>query len=81
MADIVDHGIVNKDIGYIVQVGGVMLGIAALGLVGAFYCRFLLKNGGSVWKDRAPRTVHPCGEAFLFISLTVSDGDPDYPNY
>ncbi|KLU65080.1 putative ABC transporter ATP-binding protein [Desulfosporosinus acididurans] len=41
MADIVDHGIVNKDIGYIFQVGGHMLLIAAGGTLCAVAANFL----------------------------------------
>ncbi|WP_088227999.1 ABC transporter ATP-binding protein [Desulfosporosinus sp. FKB] len=41
MADIVDHGIVNKDIGYILQVGGHMLLIAAGGTLCAVAANFL----------------------------------------
>ncbi|WP_088185906.1 ABC transporter ATP-binding protein [Desulfosporosinus sp. FKA] len=41
MADIVDHGIVNKDIGYIFQVGGHMLLIAAGGTLCAVAANYL----------------------------------------
>jgi ATP-binding cassette subfamily B multidrug efflux pump len=41
MANIVDHGIQNKDIGYIMRVGGVMLVIAAFGLVCSLVAGFL----------------------------------------
>ncbi len=41
MANIVDHGIQNKDIGYIVRIGGLMLAIAALGLVCSLIAGFL----------------------------------------
>ncbi|AFM39787.1 ABC-type multidrug transport system, ATPase and permease component [Desulfosporosinus acidiphilus SJ4] len=41
MADIVDHGIVNNDIGYILQIGGHMLLIAAGGTLCAIIANFL----------------------------------------
>ncbi|WDV44245.1 ABC transporter ATP-binding protein [Clostridiaceae bacterium M8S5] len=48
MAKIVDIGIVNNDIGYIVRVGGLMLGVTAVGVGSALYTNYLgarLGNG------------------------------------
>ncbi|HET7578679.1 MAG TPA: ABC transporter ATP-binding protein [Bacillales bacterium] len=40
MSDIVDIGIVNGDISYIVKVGGIMLGVAALGVIASIAASF-----------------------------------------
>lgn len=41
MSDIVDNGIVNMDINYIIKIGGFMLMIAALGVLCAVFANFL----------------------------------------
>jgi ATP-binding cassette subfamily B protein len=64
MANIVDHGIVNKDIGYIVQVGGVMLGIAALGLACSLIAGFLSSRTAVQFGKIARRELFTRVESF-----------------
>src|SRR5918911_4739966 len=50
-ADIVDKGIVHKDIMYILQVGGVMLLIAAGGTICSIAASFLsARTAGGFWR-------------------------------
>ena len=41
MADIVNNGIINKDVNYIIRTGGIMLAAAAVGIVAAIIAAFL----------------------------------------
>ncbi len=64
MANIVDHGIQNKDIGYILRVGGLMLVIAAFGLLCSLMAGFLSSRTAVQFGKIARREIFTRVESF-----------------
>lgn len=69
MADIVDKGIARGDLGYIVQTGLIMIGVALVGVIGGFGCVFFSSIAAQSFGTDLRSDLYKRVQTFSFADL------------